>query len=133
MFKITSSKILVIAVLVVILSPAIAMLWIYINQPKFYEYNLRYIEIPSESAKGEIPLGFTYCFEVPSNLAVDGDLQDFFIALTKPDLRVIMMSDDTGIEKFRYETNEGCENGYSVKIIASDVEKGYDLYKKGEL
>lgn len=133
MFKITSKKTLILAVIVVLLSPAIAMFLVYLNQPKFYEYSLEYIEIPSETVVDKTPLGFTYCFEVPSTLKVNSDLQEFFIALTKDELKFIMMSDDTGINKFTYQTKTGCESGYSAKIKAEDVEKGYALYSKGEL
>lgn len=133
MLKINTTKILILAVIISVLAPIISIVAISFIKPDFYEYSLSYVEVPSEENKGKTPIALVFCFEVPSDLELEGDLQDYLVSLTKNDLKTIMATEETGIDQLRYKTSEGCEGGYSVRIKADDVEKGYAIYKKGDL
>lgn len=130
---ISRNKILFICVLVIMFSPLAAVGIHMANKPDSLPYSLVYTEVvDSDIASSVVPFVFTYCFDVPANLKVEGDLQAFFLKLTGDDLKQIMLSDVTKIDTFSYKTSEGC-GAYTAKIEAEDVRGAYKLYKEGNL
>lgn len=134
MISINLKKILIVLVVIIILGPPIGL---YIHHklfPPAVLYELSYTEILSDEDKstGNIPVVLNFCFEVPVDLNLKGDLQDFMVTLTKKDIQNIVMSDVTEIRDFNYKAKEGCGD-YAVKIEAEDTRSAYQLYRNGEI
>lgn len=137
MHNINLKKLTLLLVLIVILTPPATLAYLYLKNkffPSIHLFELTYTEILDETAKNanERQLIFTYCFEVPSNLKINNDLQDFFVQMTRKDIKEIVMSDVTGIDKFSYQTKKGCGD-YTALVSAETVETAYPLYLRGEL
>lgn len=133
-YKISLRSWLIFFIVMVIIAPPVSLYVMSKIDPPVALYELSYDEILSDySAANDVPpISFVYCFEVPGNLKLDNDLQDFFVTLTGDDLKGIMLSETTGIDNFNYTTREGCGE-YAVKIEKEDVRAAYELYKNGEL
>lgn len=134
MFNFNLRKILIALAIIVIFGPPVGL---YI-QHKFYPpallYELSYTEVLTEKEKdGErVPVKLNFCFEVPVDLNLKGDLQDFMLAVTSKDIGNIVMTDITSISDFTYQTREGCGD-YTAKIEKEDTRSAYELFRNGEI
>lgn len=134
MIPINLRKILIALVVIIVLGPPIGLYVQHKLFPPVLLYELSYTEILSEDDKatGNIPVILNFCFEVPTDLNLKGDLQDFMVTLTKKDIKNIVMTDVTDIRDFNYKAREGCGD-YAVKIEAEDTRSAYQLYRNGEI
>lgn len=134
MIPINLRKILILLVVIVIMGPPVGLYVQHKFFPPAFLYELSYTEILSEEDKsiGNVPVILNFCFEVPANLNLNDDLQDFMVTLTRKDIENIVMSDATNIRDFNYKAKEGCGD-YTVKIEAEDTRSAYQLYRNGEI
>lgn len=134
MHNINLRRLFIFLVVMVLITPPLALYLQHKLYPPVHLFELTYTETLDEEAvaNGEETLVFTYCFEVPGDLDVNNDLQDFFVQMTRKDLKEIVLSNVTGIDEFSYKTKEGCGD-YTAMIKAETVKSAYSLYRNGEL
>ncbi|MBO6223959.1 MAG: hypothetical protein J6N72_00660 [Psychrobacter sp.] len=134
MFNLNLRKILIGLVVIVIISPPVALYIQHKINPPAVLYELVYTEVLTDTDKeaNSLPIKLNFCFEVPVDLDLEGDLQEFMVALTHENISQIVMSDVTNIKKFTYQTQKGCGD-YTALIAKEDTRDAYELFKSGEM
>lgn len=134
MFNFNLRKMLIAFAAIIIIGPPVGLYIQHKLSPPALLYELSYTEVLTDEDKkiNAVPVKLNFCFEVPVDLNLKGDLQDFMVAVTKKDIGQIVMADITDIKDFTYQTREGCGD-YTAMIAKEDTRTAYELFRNGEI
>ena len=135
MINLSLKKVIIALVILVVIGPPIGFYIHHKLYPPSFLYELVYTETLSDEdvETGRRPVVLNFCFDVPSDLNLKGDLQEFMATVTKKDIPNIVMSEVTEITDFTYKAKEGCGETYAVKVEKEDTRTAYELFRNGEL